>query len=186
MVHCAIGCAGRCAGAATLGAGRTGAIDRSGGRIALTICNDATAPDDSANVYLGGGPALDPAGGSLALYKNALNDDDALNLVDFMEWGAGGQPLEAVAVNGGQWGPGEFVPRPEAGQSIDYRGAAGGTGPAAWCAQFPPSPGRASNCKVVGVPDDGTGPGALRLSNTPNPFSGRTRLTTRIRAVPLT
>lgn len=167
---------GTTAGAALSGAFASDRVIKAGGFLVLHF--DATAPDDSANVYLGGGVALDPAGGSLALYKNALNDDDALNLVDFVEWGAGGQPLEAVAVNGAQWGPGEFVPRPAAGQSINYRGSVGGTGPAAWCAQSPPSPGAASNCQAVGVPDDGTGPGALRLSNTPNPFSGRTRLTT--------
>ena len=141
----------------------------------LVLHFNAAAPDDSANVYLGAGPELDPAGGSLALYKNPLNDDDPLNLIDFMEWGAGGQPLEAVAVAGAQWVAGEFVPRPAAGQSIDYRGT--GSGPASWCVQFPPTPGGASTCSAVGVPDDGTGPGAARLKSAPNPFSGSTRIT---------
>lgn len=141
----------------------------------LVLHFNAVAPDDSANVYLGLGAELDPAGGSLALYKNPLNDDDPQNLVDFMEWGVAGQPLEAVAVAGAFWGEGEFVPRPLAGQSINYRGS--GSGPASWCVQFPPTPGGASTCTAVGVPDDGTGPGAARLLSAPNPFSGRTRIT---------
>ncbi len=94
----------------------------------LTIHPNATGTNDANNVFLGTGPGglgdL-PASGALALYApntkpggTALTDDK--QIIDFVQWGAGGGPNEGTAVAASFWGAGDFVPSVASGHSIEY------------------------------------------------------------------
>ncbi len=63
-------------------------------------------------------PALVVADDSFALYKSAGAFTDPNAMLDFVQWGAGGQPRENVAVSAGLWPLGQFVPVPSEGMSI--------------------------------------------------------------------
>jgi hypothetical protein len=48
--------------------------------------------------------------GEVGLYVNAANFNLASNMRDYMEWGNAGHTRESVAVTGGYWFTGDFVP----------------------------------------------------------------------------
>lgn len=68
--------------------------------------------------------------GGLGLYSNN-QFTNAASMVDFVQWGAAGNPRENVAVEAGIWGAGDFVPvTGSADNSIIYDGS--GNGVANW------------------------------------------------------
>jgi plastocyanin len=90
----------------------------------VTIHNNAGS-NDATNIYNVAFGNLGDASGSVALYMpytlapgNALTNTNMI--VDFVQWGAGGQGVEATAVNAGMWGAGTFIPTVAAGHSIEY------------------------------------------------------------------
>lgn len=96
---------------------------QAGGR--MVIHTNTTGTNDATNYYTAGLGNLGNTAGSLALYLphtiapgNALTNDTML--VDFVQWGAGGQPNQATAVAAGMWGAGDFIPTMAAGHSIVY------------------------------------------------------------------
>lgn len=67
--------------------------------------------------------------GEIGLYANASNFGLAANMRDYMEWGTAGHTREAVAVAGGYWFAGQFVPNdPE----FNYTGTSTQHGSAFW------------------------------------------------------
>ncbi len=57
-------------------------------------------------------PDLHNVEGAVALYANPIDFTNPAFLVDFLEYGAGGQLREPVAVAAGMWTAGDFVPNP--------------------------------------------------------------------------
>ncbi|MCA8940612.1 MAG: hypothetical protein KDB07_12420 [Planctomycetes bacterium] len=82
-------------------------------------------------VELDAARAINAEAGSLALVdKNG-------RIVDYVQWGAAGQALEAEAVLDGQWNAGEFCVLPEQGTSLSYFAQyARGKSTDAWWAQY--------------------------------------------------
>lgn len=73
---------------------------------------------DSGNQFAPSFGELDPAQGSLALLRAGSD------VVDFVQWGNSGQPLEGAAVLVGEWLGGDYVLRAAEGRSIHYTGTA--------------------------------------------------------------
>ena len=91
----------------------------------LTIHTNESGVNTSTDVFL---PALGPlndAAGSVALYApNTVSGafDDATQILDFVEWGSGGQANEATAVSAGVWTGGATAPSVAVGHSIEFCG----------------------------------------------------------------
>ena len=90
----------------------------------LTIHANATGTNTATDLFLPTLPDL-PASGALSLYApntkigaTALND--IKQIIDFVEWGAGGGANEGTAAGAAFWTGGEFVPAVAAGPSIEY------------------------------------------------------------------
>jgi len=76
--------------------------------------------------------------GSVALW-NTHDSHTQETIVDYMEYGAGGQPFESAAVSAGIWTAGDFAADVDEGHSLEYYGS-GDTG-ADWFDQAVPTPG---------------------------------------------
>lgn len=90
----------------------------------LTIHPAASGTTTATDLFLLALPAL-PATGAAALYvpntrPGATALTDANQIIDFVQWGAGGGGNEATAAAAALWGSGEFVPAVAAGHSIEY------------------------------------------------------------------
>lgn len=86
--------------------------------------------------------------GSAALYlPNTVNTSlaDPNMMVDFVQWGAGGQPNEGTAASANYWTSGEFVSTPGTGRTMEFCGSAVDRGQASWLGVVAPSPG-SSDC----------------------------------------
>jgi hypothetical protein len=116
-----------------------GSVVPAGGILVVRI--NTLGTNTSSEVFTGtGGQRNLRFTDSLALYRSSQFQDPA-NLVDFLEWGAGGQIGEAEAVAAGLWAAGDFV-------------GVGGMRPGATLARRDPAPGSASWC-VDGSPTVG-------------------------------
>lgn len=115
----------------------------------LVIHVNATGSSTSTNLYLPGLPEL-PASGALALdapnTAEGTSLDDATQLVDYVEWNAGGGPNEATAAVATFWSPGEFVPGVADGHSIEFCGSSAQHGRVFWFDNDTPNFGGADNC----------------------------------------
>jgi len=87
-----------------------------GARVLVHVNNVGNA--DGGNVFASAIRTLDPNAGSLALLRAGME------LVDFVQWGAAGNPFEGAAAGSGEWAVGDFVPRAVEGRSINYTGQA--------------------------------------------------------------
>jgi len=91
-----------------------------------------------------------PATGSLALYvpntKSGNSLSDVTQIIDFVEWGAGGQPREATAEGAGLWTAGEFIPTVAPGRSMEFCGDRSAHGSAHWAIVSSPNFGTDGNC----------------------------------------
>jgi plastocyanin len=90
----------------------------------ITIHANATGTTTATDFYLSSLPDL-PASGALSLYvpntrSGATSLSDANQIIDFVQWGAGGGANEATAAAAGFWNVGDFVPDVAAGHSIEY------------------------------------------------------------------
>jgi hypothetical protein len=138
----------------------------------LVVHVNASGTDDAQNVYTG--TFLDmTASDALSLYANADDFDDAANIVDFVQWGAGGQAREDLAVIAGLWTAGQFLPASTEGRSIERCNPAPGA--SSWSETPGLTLGASNGCNPVDVPAN------LILANkvgrpTPNPTLGRTTL----------
>lgn len=90
----------------------------------ITIHPTASGTNTATDLFLLAMPAL-PASDALSLYvpntkpgATALTDPN--QIIDFVQWGAGGGANEATAVGAAFWGSGDFVADVAAGHSIEY------------------------------------------------------------------
>jgi len=132
------------------------------------------APELQADVVIAAAPWTDlhPLAGSMSLYRNGLDFSNPANMVDFISWGASGQPLEDVAAAKGVWSAGDFFPEVIEGSSIQWRGTNNGNSSADFCADVP-TLGTVNLCTSSGIPGGEIG-GAALAANRPNPFNAAT------------
>ena len=133
-------------------AGATGAstnlLVAAGGRVIVHVNAAGTTTD--TDVYLSGSGDL-PAAGSLALFvPNTVQPSlaDPKQMIDFVQWGAGGQANEAAAVTAGFWFAGAAVPAVAAGHSLEWCGQPGQYGSNRWYDNPTPNVGAVDNCVV--------------------------------------
>jgi plastocyanin len=91
-----------------------------------------------------------PRSGSAALYVPTTKNADTLRtrddlMVDFVQWGTGGQLNEATAVTAGYWTTGLFADAPADGHTLEFCGLASERGPTFWRGSPVSTPGLA-NC----------------------------------------
>lgn len=119
-----------------------------GGRVVLHI--NATGTNTATDLFLSTVTDL-PTNGSLALYvpsnlasQNALTRADMM--IDFVQWGAGGQENETTAQTAGFWSAGTAVTGVAAGHSIEFCGNSGEYGFPQWAEVSTPNFGSDGNC----------------------------------------
>ena len=118
-----------------------------GGRV-VVHCN-ASGTSTQTDIFLPTLPAL-PEPGSVALYApntapghTALTD--ATQILDYVEWGAGGQANEATAASAGIWVAAQSINNVAAGHSIELCAAAPRNA-SAWAEIASPNFGSNGNC----------------------------------------
>ena len=102
--------------------------------------------------------------GPIALFNSSERVTN--NLIDYMEYGAGGQTNESKAVSAGLWTAGEYTPNANEGKSLAYKGS--GNGATNW-QESDPTPG-AANSQSTSPPDDDQTP--PNEEEEPNPPTG--------------
>jgi plastocyanin len=119
-----------------------------GGRVVLHLAASGTST--ATDLFFPGIAGL-PATGSVALYvpstvssQNALTRADMM--LDFVQWGAGGQENEATAQAAGFWNSGAAVLNVADGHSIEFCGNPGEYGATKWFEISTPNFGSNGNC----------------------------------------
>ncbi len=107
--------------------------------IHLGVNGDNTATD----VYIQFASALNTNSSDLNLYLDG-NFTSPSSMIDFVQWGGGGNGRESVAVTAGMWMEGDFVPDIQEGHSIAYDGT--GNTSADWCDDSTPTLGGENDC----------------------------------------
>jgi plastocyanin len=110
-----------------------------------------TGTNDANDVYVPNLGTLPDASGSVALYvPNQVPGQNALTiasqLIDFVQWGAGGQANEATAAAAGVWTAGTFLPTVAVGRAIEFCGAASDRGVTHWAEIRTPNLGGDDDC----------------------------------------
>lgn len=98
--------------------------------------------------------SLPDAAGSVALYvpnTAAPALSDASQLIDFVQWGAGGQENEATANTAGVWTSGASINGVAPGHSVEFCGSPGQYGPASWSEVAVPNFGTNGGCATPTV-----------------------------------
>jgi len=98
---------------------------------------NATGTDTSTDLYDGGSTNMSNTQGVIALFSSTTHSADTI--VDYVEYGAGGQANESKAVSAGIWTEGDYVPDVDEGHSLEYKGS--GDNSSAWFDQAVPTPG---------------------------------------------
>ncbi len=118
----------------------------------------ASGTNSTTNVFVPQLTALPDAAGSVALYTpNTINGQTGLTdpsqIVDFVQYGAGGQANEATAVTAGLWTAGQSVPTVGiANRSIEFCGNRSDHGAAQWSEIDPTNFGSDGNCVTPVAP----------------------------------
>ncbi len=124
----------------------------------VVIHPNATGTNSTSNVFAPLLSALPDAAGSVALYTpNTVSGHTALTdgtqIVDYVQYGAGGQANEATAVAAGLWTTGQFVPTVGiANRSIEFCGNRSDHGAAQWSEIDPTNFGSDGNCVTPLIP----------------------------------
>ena len=156
----------------------------------LILCDIPIYPVVNTLTILGGGSLVMPAGGYVVLAWSDIGDadsevglylpdsfggfGDAVNMLDYMQYGEGGHGREGVAETAGVWTPGEFVALGDAGLSLQLIDPAG-TGADNW-AVAAATPNEA-NMTATSIDEIDTLPGDFTLNaNYPNPFNPETSI----------
>jgi len=89
----------------------------------VTIHTNEAGTNTASDIFVSTIGNLPDAAGALALYAPALTATGGLavadQMIDYVEWGAGGGANEATAMSAGYWGSGQSVPLVAAGHSIE-------------------------------------------------------------------
>ncbi|OGI26458.1 MAG: hypothetical protein A3J76_00710 [Candidatus Moranbacteria bacterium RBG_13_45_13] len=78
--------------------------------------------DSATDLYTGTSDSFDNMGntsGWVALFKNSTHSKDTI--IDYLEYGAGGQTAESKAADAGIWTAGDFIPDVNEGYSIEKK-----------------------------------------------------------------
>ncbi|WP_162843302.1 T9SS type A sorting domain-containing protein [Ichthyenterobacterium magnum] len=86
-------------------------------------------PNQDVVVSINGGGYLNDTAADLGLYLATGSFGDATRMVDFMQWGSGGNGRESVAVTKGIWTAGTFV---NVSPPYEYTGNGGQNGASFW------------------------------------------------------
>lgn len=133
--------------------GTTNIAVPTGGRVVIH-CNSA-GTNTTTNIFL---PAVTdlPTTGSVALYvpsnvaaQSALTRADMM--LDFVQWGAGGQENEVTAQAAGLWSAGVALTSVAAGHSIEFCGNSGEYGFTQWAEISTPNFGSDGNCLTPAI-----------------------------------
>lgn len=131
-------------------------VAKNGGRVVIHV--GASGTNTATDVFL---PALSPlpdAAGSVALYvPNTITGHtavtDATQIIDFVQYGAGGEANEATAGTANVWTPSDFVPVVgSAGHSIEFCGGSGQYGASHWAEISSPTFGSDGHCATPANP----------------------------------
>jgi plastocyanin len=123
-----------------------------GQRVTLRL-NMAGTQVPPNTMYLPTQSGLDDIG-YLALYApNTISSNLALDdqMIDFVQWGAGGSAREATAVLAGLWTAGTFIPQVAAGHSMEFCASAGDHGAQFWAEVAVPNFGTDGDCTTPTV-----------------------------------
>jgi plastocyanin len=123
-----------------------------GGRVVIHTNQTGTTNVPPGHIYVPALGDLSAVSGSVALYvpstlsfQNALTNQDLM--LDFVQWGAGGQPNEATANQANFWTVGTSINGVADGHSIEYcQNATLDHGVGRWAEISPPNPGGNSDC----------------------------------------
>ena len=111
---------------------------------AFLVIHLGTTGDNSAtDIYIQFASALNANSSDLSLYLDG-NFTSPSSMIDFVQWGSGGNGRESVAVAAGIWMEGDFVPDVQEGHSIAYDGS--GDTSADWCDDSTPAIGGENDC----------------------------------------
>jgi plastocyanin len=118
----------------------------------MTIHTHESGTNTATDVFLPALGAMNDVAGSVALYAPntvTTNLDDATQILDFVEWGAGGQENEATAVAAGEWTAGATAPTVPVGHTIAFCGTTAQHAGAWYESQTPSFSGGSGNCSAV-------------------------------------
>lgn len=124
----------------------------------VVIHPGAAGTNSTSNVFVPLLSTLPDAVGSVALYTpNTVSGHTALTdvsqIIDYVQYGSGGQANEATAVAAGLWTAGEFVPTVgTSNHSIEFCGNRSDHGAAQWSEIDPPNFGSDGNCVTPLIP----------------------------------
>jgi plastocyanin len=119
----------------------------------VVIHANASGTTTATDVFVPLLPDL-PATGSLALYVPntvVVSLADPNQIIDFVQWGAGGQANEATAQSASLWQAGDALTGVDDGHSIEFCGNRGEYGFARWSEVTNPNLGVAGNCATPTV-----------------------------------
>ena len=118
----------------------------------VTVHVNASGTPSASVLYLPTLPNLADVSGSLALYapntKAGTSLTDVTQIIDFVQWGSGGNANEATAAGAtpSMWTAGEFVPTVAANHAIEFCGDGGQRGSAGWAEVSAPNFGLDGGC----------------------------------------
>lgn len=118
----------------------------------LTVHTNESGINSSTDLFLGALGVLDDAAGSVALYAPNTVDgtlDDPTQILDFVQWGSGGQTNEGTAVAANLWTAGAVAPGVAVGHSIEFCGTASQHAGLWFDSPTPTFSGSAGNCAAV-------------------------------------
>jgi plastocyanin len=117
-----------------------------GGRIVLHF--NASGTNTASDLFFPGIADLPPTGSAALYVPNTVNTALTLadQMIDFVQWGAGGQENQATAVTAGFWSAGAAITNVAAGHSIEFCGQPGQYGAGFWHEISPPNFGSYDNC----------------------------------------
>ena len=122
----------------------------------VTIRAGATgAQGPPSNMLLPTLLSLTDTGDLALLAPNTVNGNinDSSQMIDYVQWGAGGQPRAGGAVTAGLWGAiGDFVPTVGAGHSMEFCGNAADHGVSFWRDATTPTFGAMNGCTTPALP----------------------------------